>query len=194
MLQASADGAVAKNRLRSVLGDGLSYSQERNQLSFDAMAASEVDARTGAPTVLRALYDYWRARQCGDASPEGDFDPRSAVAPEAARWISWVDVRAADPMNFVIQAHAGYLFGDWSGKALRDHPIESYARSLAFEYLACKMTQQPSYYEIAQTMGQVGRTYRRLLLPLRGRDGQVSRLYYATRYIRIEIAGAPAAG
>jgi hypothetical protein len=152
------------------------------------MVERETDAATGRPTALRALFDYWQGRRDGEAPPASAFDPTDAFTPPAFQWVSWIDVRPADPMGFVFRAHPGYLFGDWSGKAIRDYPNQVHGRSLALEYLTCKMIRQPSYYEITQTVGDVSRTYMRLLLPVD--DRRRARLYYATRYVRLDVGGA----
>lgn len=187
-----SETAVVKNQLTARLSDGKSYSQIRNQLTLDEMVKREADPSTGAPTTLRSLFDYWQISREGDTAPAAAFDPRGVFTPDEFRWVSWVDVRHSDPMDFVFQSHPGYLFGDWSGKALNEYPNEVHARSLALEYLTCKMIQQPSYYEISQTVGTVSRTYMRLLLPVQGLRKPLSRLYYATRYVTIDTGDAEA--
>ena len=169
----------------ALLGAGAPYSHTRRQLPLDEMVKGEANPASGRPTSIRALFDYWKERRSADA-----FDPKGAFTPEQFRWISWVDVQRPDPMGYVFRHHPGFLFGDWSGKSLEDYPNQVHARSLALEYLTCKVVQQPSYYEIAQTVGPVTRTYRRLLLPASGRGPFVSRLYYAIRYVSIET-GSP---
>ncbi len=170
----------------ALLGAGAPYSHVRRQLSLDEMARREVDGATGRPTAIRALFDYWKERRGAEA-----FDPQGAFTPDEFRWVAWVDVRRPDPMSYVFRHHPGLLFGDWSGKCLEEYPNRMHARSLALEYLACKVVQQPSYYEITQTVGPVRRTYMRLLLPGNGRRAAISRLYYAIRYVSIET-GLPA--
>lgn len=178
--------SAATSRFGALLGAGAPYSHERRQLSLGEMVKREVDAATGKPTAVRALFDYWQERRSAAA-----FDPKGAFTPEQFRWIAWVDVRRPDPMSYVFRKHPGFLFGDWSGKALRDYPNQIHARSLALEYLTCKVVQQPSYYEITQTVGEVRRTYTRLLLPASGRRPSASRLYYAVRYVSIETGLPP---
>ena len=182
---------AATSRFSALLGADAPYRHERRQLSLDEMVKREVDAATGKPTAVRALFDYWQERRGVAAADSAafdrvHFDPKGAFTPEQFRWIAWVDVRRADPMSYVFRNHPGFLFGDWSGKTLLEYPNQIHARSLALEYLACKVVQQPSYYEITQTVGEVRRTYTRLLLPAGGRRPAVSRLYYAVRYVSIE--------
>lgn len=185
-----SDSVVARNRVKTVLESGVSYTQERTQLPLDRMVALEVSPETGKPTALRSLFDYWQSRRVGEAAPACAFDPANAFTPEEFQWVSWIDVRPADPMDFVFQAHPGFLFGNWSGKAVRDYPNEVHAKSLALEYLTCKMIRQPSYHALTQRVGNVSRTYMRLLLPVQDQNRAVSRLCYATRYERIEVDGA----
>jgi hypothetical protein len=178
---------VIRNRLTAHLQDGGSYSQERNQLTLDEMVKREVNPASGRPTPLRQLFDYWNSKRVGNTAPSGAFNPKGLFTPDEFRWVSWVDVRHSDPMDFVLRSHPGFLFGDWSGKALHEYPNDVHARSLALEYLTCKMIQQPSYYEISQTVGSVSRTYMRLLLPVQGLRKPLTRLYYATRYVRYDL-------
>ena len=181
-MEKTRDTHAASARFSALLGTQAPYSHERRQLPLDELVKREADAANGQPTSIRALFDYWQEKRGSTAA----FDSKGAFTPEQFRWISWVDVGRPDPMSFVFRNHPGFLFGDWSGKALRDYPNQIHARSLALEYLTCKVVQQPSYYEITQTVGQVRRTYKRLLLPATGRRAFVSRLYYATRYVSIE--------
>jgi hypothetical protein len=92
-------------------------------------------------------------------------------------------------MDFVFRSHAAFVHGDMSDKPLREYPYEAHARSLALEYLTCKMIQKPSYYEISQKVGTTLRHYTRLLLPVCGPRAPMTRLYYATRYITVERDG-----
>ena len=185
-MQKPIDSQLVRKSFRAVIDGGIDYRQERNQLSLDEMANREIDIDSGRPTTIRKLFDYWHERRTAAPPPAATFDPKDSFTPDQFRWISWVDVRAADPMNFVFRNHPGFLFGDWSGKSLREYPNPVHAHSLALEYLTCKMIRQPSYYEITQSVGSVRRTYMRLLLPVSDRRQSVSRLYYATRYVSIE--------
>ena len=157
-------------------------------LPLDEMVNREVDPRTGAPTVVRELFDYWQERRNRPLPATESFDPYGAFTPEEFRWVSWVNVADFDSMNFVLCSHPGHAFGDWSGKTLRDYHNAFHARSCALEYLTCKTARFPFYHEINQTMGGVKRTYTRLLLPVADRKGRVSRLYYAVRYVSLDVA------
>jgi hypothetical protein len=190
IVENSLDTDLVRSRFRAVLDGGVAYSQAHSQLSLDEMLKREVDPDGGGPTAIRTLFDYWQGLRGATPPLAAAFDPKGSFTPEQFRWISWVDVRAADPMNFIFRHHPGYLFGDWSGKSLREYPNPIHAHSLALEYLTSKMIGQPSYYEISQAIGPVRRTYMRLLLPVSDRRQSISRLYYATRYVSIETGAA----
>ncbi|MEM9683681.1 MAG: hypothetical protein AAF942_10490 [Pseudomonadota bacterium] len=182
--------AALRDRFGAVLAGGVAYSHERTRLSLDELARLEVDAASGASTVVLSLFEFWKRRQTGGTAPPPAFDPKDAFTPDELRWVSWVDVHHSDPMDYVFRAHPRFLLGDWTGKALRDYPNTRHANSLALEYLTCKMIRQPSYYRIRQTVGDVSRCYMRLLLPVQTRSGPVTRLYYATRYVSIDAERA----
>ena len=184
---------IVGTRHHIALSDGLSFSQVRRQLTLNEMVEREVDAASGKPTTLRTLFDYWQSQRVGGIVPASAFDPKGLFTPEAFRWVACIDVRHADPMDFVFKSHPGFLSIDLTGRALRDYPHQTHARNVALEYLTCKMIQQPSYYEISQQIGTVRRTYTRLLLPVAGRRRPLTRLYYASRYTQLEIDGKPAA-
>lgn len=164
------------------------FYQERVMLPLDEMVSREVDPGTGVPTVVRELFDFWQERRVCSLPAMESFDPYGAFTPEKFRWVSWINVADFDSLNFVLRSHPGQVFGDWSGKALREYHNAFHARSCALEYLTCKTSRHPFYHEINQTMGGVSRTYTRLLLPVADRKGRVSRLYYAVRYVSLKAA------
>lgn len=164
------------------------FFQERIRMPLDELASREADPETGAPTVVQNLFDYWQERRTGTVPTLDSFEPQGVFSPDDLKWVSWIDVDSSDPLNFVLQDHPGTVFGDWSGKALREYHIPHHARSCALEYLTCKTVQRPLYHEIRQTVGDVSRNYVRLLLPVVDRSRQITRLYYATRYIDSSVA------
>lgn len=166
------------------------FYQERSTLSLDEMMKREVDPVTGAPTVVRDLFDYWQERHAGGPPPAAGFDPQAAFTPEASRWVSWIDADNRDSLNFLLCSHPGYVFGDWSGKRLRDYHNSYHARSCGLEYMTCLMVQKPFYHEIRQTIGAVSRAYVRLLLPVADRNRAVKRLFYAIRHTEAPVEAA----
>ncbi len=159
------------------------FSQERTRLALDEIAKRETEPETGARTIVQNLFDYWQESCVGAPPAMVSFEPQRVFTPDEMRWISWINVDNLDPLNFILCNHPGRVFGDWSGKALGEYHNPFHARSCALEYLTCKTVQRPLYHEIKQTIGNVSRNYARLLLPVTGRNRQVTRLYYATRYI-----------
>lgn len=159
------------------------FFQKRTRLPLDEVAKREADPDTGAPTAIQDLFDYWQERCVGGPPALESFDPQRVFASDDIGWVSWINVDNSDPLNFVLYNHPGRVFGDWSGKALGEYHNVYHARSCAFEYLTCKTVRRPLYHEIKQTIGDVSRNYARLLLPVTGRNRQVTRLYYATHYI-----------
>lgn len=171
------------------------FYQERTSMPLEEMFKREIDPKTHAPTVVRELFDYWQARRTGALPAMDCFDPRSVFTPERFRWVAWIKLGLFDPLNSTLCKHPANVFGDWSGKTLRQYPIPFHARSCALEYLTCKMVQRPFYHEIRQTCGTVSRSYTRLLLPVADGKRGVTRLYYAIRHIDMSIADeASAAG
>jgi len=165
------------------------FRQERITLPLDEIAKREVDAVTKAPSVVLELFEYWKER-CTNALPSmADFQPGDVFTPEKFRWIAWVNLRQADPLSAILCKHPANVFGDWSGKTLRDYHNPYHARSCAFEYLTCKMVRRPFYHEIRQTIGKVSRTYTRLLLPVADAKRPVTRLYYAVRHVDMSVEG-----
>lgn len=159
------------------------FFQERIRLPLDEVVKREREPETEAPTVVGKLFDYWQERRVGAPPAIGSFEPQQVFGPEDMRSVSWINVDNSDPMNFILCNHPGRVFGDWSGKSLGEYHNPFHARSCALEYLTCKTVQRPLYHEIKQTIGNVSRTYARLLLPVTDHRRQVTRLYYATRYI-----------
>jgi len=159
------------------------FYQERITIPLDAMVKREVDPVTGAPTVVRELFDYWQSRRNDAAATMASFDPRGLFTPEEFRWVAWIDVANSDPLYALLCKHPARFFGDWSGKRLLQYHNYFHARSCALEYLTCKMVRRPFYHEVRQPIGDVSRAYPRLLLPVTDRAGNVTRLYYAIRHI-----------
>lgn len=162
--------------------------QERRMLKLEQLPDREVDRDTGGDTTLASLFKYWQdKRHLGRLPLSETFEPSAVFTPEEMRWVSWIDVRAENPFNFVLHNHPGQLFGDFSNTALRDYPHKSQSTCCAFEYDDCKRTQQPAYHEVNQRIGGYHRQYVRVLLPTADRAGKVTKLFYATRYLNTPV-------
>lgn len=175
---------VIRRQVETVLGDA----QERLMLSVDKLFSRE----TG--TALKELHSFWLAKSPGGGEPPciTDFDYKAALSAETLRFISWVDVTAADPYNYVIRDHTNQTsFSDHTDRRLGDHPSRMNLRSCAFEYRACMADPQPFYHEIEQTIGNISRHYRRMMLPIVSASGRVERLVYAVRIVS-DLTTSPA--
>ena len=159
------------------------FSQERTQWPLQKIMEREIDPVTRKPSTVKLLHDYWREKRIHSLAPAASFDPKGAMTPDEFRFVTWVDVTPNDPLDFLLRHHPGVLFGDYSGKRLRDYHNANHGRNCALEYLTCKVIKQPVYYEIKQTIGDSWRHYTRLLLPVADRDHNVRRLYYAVNLI-----------
>lgn len=154
--------------------------QERLMLSFDKMFARE----KGNP--LWSLFDFWNANRVSfDQIPSLDeFKYKSKLPRNITRYISWSDVTAEDPLNFVMHDHPNLTeFNDHSNCRLGDHPIPMNAKACAIEYLHCIHSRQPTYFEIDQSFGTISRHMVRLMVPVMDDNNKVTRLVYAVRII-----------
>ncbi|MBL4721184.1 MAG: hypothetical protein JKY20_08660 [Alphaproteobacteria bacterium] len=108
-----------------------------------------------------------------------------------------IDVSDPDPKNFIIE----FIYETYAqktgikliGNRVGDFPCPLHARSLMSEYLTVRETGQPLCHEIDQTMLDLSRNYRRILLPLRGQDKKISKVLVVSRLMRpVEKLPAPA--
>ena len=165
------------------------FYQERTALPLDEMMKREIDPSANAPTVVRELFDYWQERRIGALPTTASFHPQGVFTPDKFRWVSWIKLGNFDPLDSILCKHPANVFGDWSGKALREYHNRYHAQSCALEYLTCKTIQKPLYHEIRHSSGNVSRTYTRLLLPVTDGKRGVTRLYYAVRHVDLMVAG-----
>ena len=99
-----------------------------------------------------------------------------------------IDVSDPNPENFFIE----YLYKTYvpmtgiklTGSRIGDFPCSLHARALMTEYLAVRETRQAFCHEIDQTMMDLARHYQRLILPLRDKNQQVTKLLVASRILR----------
>ena len=129
-------------------------------------------------TNIDRLYRYWQERHLidGDVPAESDFHPPVEQSP-------WVDVSVENPMNFMMNNHPAGVCGNWERKRFADHPVRIHAKACAREYYLCKQTRQPTYIYTRQEMLGINREYAKILLPLAGANGEISRVIYAWRFL-----------
>lgn len=142
-----------------------------------------------AGTRLRQVYEYWARLPRNE---RGLPDESSCYQDETSQNVSsllgsWVETRSEDPLEFIMREHEPNAFPGYgvelSGKPFCDYPDSLHGFSCAAEYLFCKTDREPVYHQIRQTTGGIKRHYARILLPLDGEAGTVSRIYYAVRRI-----------
>ncbi len=153
--------------------------QERLMLSIDKMLPREQNNAIGQ------LFEYWRFKSLPNGLPcVTDFDYKSALSPETLRNISWADVTAEDPFNFITREHVKLTaFQDASNRRLRDLPSRMHYRACASEYLLSIKMRQPIFHDIDQSVGSISRNYLRLMLPIADESGRVIKLVYAVRIV-----------
>ncbi len=154
--------------------------QERLMLSFDKMFAREKG------NALWKLHEYWRenASRTGRTPKIDEFQYKTKLPASVSRYVSWSDVTASDPLNYVTHEHTHQTaFRDHSNRRLGDHPSPMNAKACAMEYMHCVRTKQPIYFEIDQKFGAISRNMMRLIVPLADQSGNISRLIYAVRII-----------
>jgi hypothetical protein len=167
---------ILRRQVENAFGDA----QERLTLSIETLLPRE------AGNVLFELHDLWWKRSAGGGEPPcvDGFDYKSLLPAEFHRYVSWVDLSAADPYNYVIRDHTHQSqFCDHTDRRLGDHPSRMNTRSCAAEYIACIRDRRPFYHEIDQTVGSISRQYRRMMLPIANARGKVERLVYAVRMV-----------
>jgi len=153
--------------------------QERLMLSIDKMLPREQNDAIGQ------LFEYWRHKSLPNGLPcVNDFDYKSSLSADTLRKVSWADVTAEDPFNFVTHEHVKLTaFRDASNCRLRDLPSRMHYRACASEYLLSIRMRQPIFHDIDQTVGSISRNYLRLMLPVADENGRVVRLVYAVRIV-----------
>jgi len=157
--------------------------QERLLGSFDYMAERVDQLRM---PLMRDVWTYWQDWRRADGRLDAnEFRPELVVAPEARRWLSWVDTHSDNHLDFTWHDHVYGVEGglsddlcDASGLTVREHPASFHVIPCALEYAICKQSEEPFYHEIEQTIGGRRRHYARLLLPIPDHNGRVTRLFY----------------
>ena len=153
--------------------------QERLMLSFDKMFGRE------RHSILGMVHDYWMRKRSNpyDLPSVGEFYPKASLLPETAQAISFIDVSADDPFNYVIRDHPNLTPGflDLSDRRIGDSPSKMNVEACAKEYTLCISLRRPLYHEIRQSIREASRGYIRLMLPVVDETGAVVRLFYASR-------------
>lgn len=165
--------------------DGQDY-QLRAELNDMAFERLERD------TNLSELMTYWQSQASRSLPLERRFMANYPATLTEASF--WVEVSAADPLDYVVRAHTGWTsYGDSSEVTLKEHPNPSNADAIALEYLEAKMQLAPMYHEVHQSFNGNVRRFTKLTVPVVDDFGNVSRLFIAPRLITESYAWATAA-
>ena len=168
---------VLQRRLEWERGD----QQERLMLSIDKMFGREQN------NALEELFDFWREkRQHGNIPRVHGFQYKTSLSTDALRHVSWADVTATDPYNFVTREHRKQTaFRDHSNCRLGEYPSRMNLRALAAEYIDCIQTRKPIYHEIDQTMLMVTTLAGSRANQRKCKLSKYSRIFSATQIIRL---------
>lgn len=162
--------------------------QERLMLSFDKMFSREMH------TPLGVMYRHWKnmstpATQMPDADT---FDYKSVLPETVSQYISWIEMRSEDPLNFVLHDHTNQTaFVNHSDRPIGEHPCRMNGKACAREYMLCVNSAQPFYHEVNQNFGTLRRRYTRILLPLADKNGSIVKMVYGIRILE-KNNGVPA--
>jgi len=160
------------------------FFQIRRRISTDYLFERETGNDTGESTPLKSLFEFWRDNRArGDAPLVDAIEERKPALSPKISHLSWIDVASENPFNFVLHNHPARIFGDFSNTKIGVYPHEFHAIRCAFEYEHCKKTRQPAYHEFEQIVGGYKRNYARLMVPALDKSGEVTKLFYTTRYL-----------
>jgi len=134
-------------------------------------------------TVIQQMWERWIGllNQTGELPTAAEFEKIDAR-------VFYTDTSSENPLNYLLQVHPHGPCGNFQGLTLGDLPSPLHREATAREWMFCKVTKQPTYTDIDQTVlgGDLNepkfikRKYRRLALPLRGKTGEIERLAYAS--------------
>lgn len=163
--------------------------QERLMLSFDQMFGREIDSPLGI------TYRLWRER-CSPVTqmPDiNDFDYKQFLPDNVSPYISWIEMRSEDPLNYVLHDHTNQTgFVNHSDRPIGEHPCRMNGKACAKEYMICVNAAKPFYHEINQSFGTLRRRYTRILLPLSDKGGSIVKMIYGIRILEKEGGDLPA--
>ena len=133
-------------------------------------------------TALSRLFWYWQERALlEDGLPSLEtFRPLDTGLP-------WVEMRAENPMHFIMRDHPAGISGDWNDAPFAEYPVQMHGQACALEFLHCKVRREPTFVNIHQKIRGVERNYEKLSVPLSDRSGAVTRAVYAFRFVTFPV-------
>ena len=163
----------------------------RIRYSLDEAFRRERAASGHGVSAPRQLLDAWRAD-----TVSAEFLTRMSLADATKPWLARVDVTQNSPWQYRYTQHMSSPYGHFRGESLAEvtagHPFPAHVTSAMLEYHTCKLTNQPTYFEIEQVVDGIYRAYTRLMVPLRERHGSPAEIAYAIRYT-VEPSSLPVA-
>lgn len=142
-------------------------------------------------TVLGRFHDFWASLPQGENGlPVLTDDMLKAGLPgDVLHWVSQIDTRPENPMEYVMQACSTRQLPEYCVEAADTLVIEIpcifHAIQLAIECLACKHDRNLAYHVINQTIGGKHSHYARLLLPVGDASGNVVKIFHAVRPVHV---------
>lgn len=133
---------------------------------------------------LNDIYQFWSEAQANRAGVRyANLIGRRHLLPVAAqKTITIIDAQAFSPTEFLVKEHAirsGFECSE--GKRIGEIDWKLNQSTLIMEYMLAKEIKQPMYDEVHQWNENGSRHYARLLLPLCGIEGNVTKFIVAAR-------------
>lgn len=141
------------------------------------MPSRDLEANSEQDPVLWALADCRRENaRC---------DPKVKLA-KYSEFVGWINISGDAPMEYTFDGQEAPIRGfkiDMQGMPISSFPSEIHAVDLMMDVVCCRESHEPLYHQIDQTMNGMRRVYRRLLAPFEDQAGQISKVYYAVRWL-----------
>lgn len=172
------DWAATDRTLRSLEGAWHEHPAWQPQRTLDWRITGSTEGY-----VLRRVVDPWTSVEFGDLALEWrDRASDAAFLAKAAedRRMSLVDITPADPLDFVVQKHAGAVSEhtgiDKTGITFRQNRTPLYRTAVCADYRDCLALGEPMACDVFWQVARFkdGSFYRRLLLPCGERMVSVS--------------------
>ena len=155
----------------------------------------------GQETHLLKLLKYYLEIHDRGTPAHTQFMPEASI-PELSGRVSYIDVSSGDPERYAWLNHQPSPFQgvgeELSGLRLIEHPLVRNALSCLGEYRRCSGTASPEFALIDQHMNNgrsgvdriaVRRAFYRVMLPLADEYGEIAKIAYSFRRIKISDPG-----
>lgn len=133
---------------------------------------------------LERIFDYWSQQE---GAVPSHFSPHDDIAGSSEAIRAIIDVRAENPMDFVMADHkvcfvTGRASG-WRGMPLGKLGVwQEYSRVRASQYNLCRHTGVPAFYEIRHQVAGIESHFVVLLLPVSNKvNGKTEHIHSCVR-------------